>query len=226
MSESCGPADDPEGIPRSSLGLLWAVADMSDLAAGDPGAGAGRSGEGALVAAARSGDEHAFAELVRAHSPRVRRVLVRITGSPDSAQDVLQDALVRAWRSIGRFEGRSSFFTWLTRIAINESYRSMRRSEPVVLALDDAVGERIPSWGSQPDEVFESREFLQAVAAALDRLPEDYRAAVVLRDVEGFSTADAALALGIEEGALKSRLHRGRMALRRELDAHFASDGG
>jgi cytochrome c-type biogenesis protein len=179
--------------------------------------------EAALLASAQAGDERAFEELVRRHSPRLRRVLIRITRDPEAAHDAAQDALIRAWRSIGSFGGRSSFFTWLTRIGINEAYRTIRRNESRrTLPLDDAIGERIPSWGSQPEEVFESREFLAATEAALARLPLEYREAVVLRDVEGLSTAEAAEALGIGERALKSRLHRGRMALRRELDAFFA----
>jgi RNA polymerase sigma-70 factor (ECF subfamily) len=179
--------------------------------------------EAALIAAAQAGDDHAFATLAERHSPRLRLVLTRITGDHDDAHDALQNALVRAWQNIARFEGRSSFFTWLTRIGINEAYRTIKRTDVTTLPLDDAVGERIPGWGSQPDEVFESREFLAALAAALGRLPEDYRTAVVLRDLEGLSTVEAAAALGVEEGALKSRLHRGRMELRRELDHFFAA---
>ena len=95
------------------------------------------------------------------------------------------------------------------------------REEP--LELTDQVGERIAAWGSQPDEIFESREFLAAIDRALGQLPLDYRTAVTLRDVEGFSTAEAAHMLGVGERALKSRLHRGRMALRAELDGYFAS---
>ena len=181
--------------------------------------------DAALVASAQSGDSQAFDELVRRHSPRLRRVLVRITHDPEAANDALQDALLRAWKNIGRFEGRSSFFTWLTRIGINEAYRTVNRSQTAAtLPLDDALGERIPGWSNRPDQVFESREFLAAVEAALARLPIDYREAVVLRDVEALSTLEAAEVLGIEEGALKSRLHRGRMALRRDLDAFFVKD--
>jgi len=107
-------------------------------------------------------------------------------------------------------------------VALNEAYRTARREEiRTTLPLDDAVGERIPGWGNQPDEVFETREFLAAVDAALGRLSDDYRAAVVLRDVEGLTTAETAQVLGIGERALKSRLHRSRMALRQELDAFF-----
>jgi RNA polymerase sigma-70 factor (ECF subfamily) len=183
----------------------------------------GGGDEPRLVAAAQAGDQAAFELLVRRHSPRLRRVLARITGSPEGAQDAMQEALVRAWENIGRFEGRASFFTWLTRIGINEAYRSIKRADPRALPLDDAIGERVPSWGSRPDEVFESRAFLAAIAQALGRLPEDYRSAVVLRDIEGLSTAEAADAIGVEQAALKSRLHRGRMALRRDLDGYFAS---
>jgi RNA polymerase sigma-70 factor (ECF subfamily) len=185
----------------------------------------GTADEAALVAYAQAGHNEAFEELARRHTPRLERVLVRITRDPEAAHDAVQDALIRAWQNIGRFEGRSSFFTWLTRIGINEAYRTVKRNETAAtLPLDDAIGERIPGWGDRPDEVFESREFLAAVDAALARLPVDFREAVVLRDVEALSTIEAAEVLGIEEGALKSRLHRGRMALRRELDAFFVKD--
>ena len=184
--------------------------------AGVPGA------ERTLVASAQAGDRLAFDQLVQRDRARLLRVLVRITRSPETAEDALQDALVRAWRSIPRFNGQSTFFTWLTRIAINEAYRLIGRAQAkATLPLDDAVGERIPNWGARQDEVFESREFLSAIDSALGRLPLDYRQAVVLRDVEGLSTREAADVLGIEQRALKSRLHRGRMALRRELDSFF-----
>ena len=184
--------------------------------AGVPGA------ERTLVASAQAGDRIAFDQLVQRDRARLLRLLVRITRSPETAEDALQDALVRAWRHIPRFNGQSTFFTWLTRIAINEAYRLMKQSQAkTTLPLDDAVGERIPNWGAGPEEIFESREFLSAIDSALGRLPLDYRQAVVLRDVEGLSTREAADALGIEERALKSRRHRGRMALRRELDSVF-----
>jgi RNA polymerase sigma-70 factor (ECF subfamily) len=179
--------------------------------------------EDRLVARARSGDQAAFATLADRHSTRLRRVLYRITRDCDAAQDALQEALTRAWLNIERFEGRSRFSTWLTRIGINEAYDAIRPAGPQTLELDDQVGERIPAWGSQPDSVFESREFIVAIDRALGELPLDYRAAVTLRDVEGLSTVEAAEILGIGERALKSRLHRGRMALRAQLDGYFQS---
>jgi RNA polymerase sigma-70 factor (ECF subfamily) len=174
-----------------------------------------------LVARAKAGDNEAFNQLADRYSTRLRRVLFRITRDCDAAHDAVQEALMRAWQNLDRFEGRARFFTWLTRIGINEAYRGMRRTPDESLEVHDAVGERIPDWGNRPDQVFESREFLTAIEHALSELPIDYRAAVTLRDVEGLSTIEAAEILGIGERALKSRLHRGRMALRAELDDYF-----
>jgi RNA polymerase sigma-70 factor (ECF subfamily) len=179
--------------------------------------------EARLVARAQAGDEAAFAILADRYIVRLRRVLYRITRDCDAAQDAVQEALTRAWLNIGRFEGRSQFYTWLTRIGINEAYNGMRRQPAETLELDDQIGERVPGWGQRPDEVFESREFLRATDEALGRLPLDYRAAVTIRDIEGLSTTEAAEVLGISERALKSRLHRGRMALRAQLDSYFAA---
>jgi RNA polymerase sigma-70 factor (ECF subfamily) len=174
-----------------------------------------------LVALAQAGDRSAFDRLAERHSTRLRRVLFRITRDCDAAYDAVQEALLRAWQNIAGFQGRSQFSTWLTRIGINEAYRTLRPAGEQPLQLDDEVGERIPTWGNGPDELFESREFLEAVDQALGELPLDYRSAVTLRDIEGLSTAEAADVLGIGERALKSRLHRGRMALRSKLDDYF-----
>lgn len=174
-----------------------------------------------LVSRAQEGDKAAFGELAERYSSRLRRTLYRITRDCDAAYDAVQEALIRAWKNIGRFEGRSRFYTWLTRIGINEAYRGLRRRPEEPIEMIDLVGERVPNWGNQPDLLFESREFLRAVDEALANLPLDHRSAVTLRDVEGLSTAEAAETLGIGERALKSRLHRGRMALRAELDDYF-----
>ncbi len=180
-----------------------------------------RTADEQLVALAQSGDRAAFDELAARHSTRLRRVLFRITHDCNAAYDAVQEALLRGWKNIGRFEGRSQFSTWLTRIGINEAYRGLRRPGEETLELTDQVGARIPSWGAQPDDIAESREFLAAIERALAELPLDHRAAVVLRDVEGLSTAEAAEVLEIGERALKSRVHRGRLALRAKLDAYF-----
>jgi RNA polymerase sigma-70 factor (ECF subfamily) len=197
----------------------------SDLREGERPLGTGSPApvtEDRLVARAQRGDNEAFEELAGRYSSRLRRTLYRITRDCEAAYDAMQEALLRAWRNIKQFKGRSRFYTWLTRIGINEAYRELRRPSAEVLELDDSVGERVPDWGNRPDEAFESREFLAAVGEALAELPADYRVAVELRDVQGLSTTEAADALGIGERALKSQLHRGRMALRAKLDQYFA----
>lgn len=183
----------------------------------------GADSEDRLVDRAQRGDNDAFNELADRYSTRLRRTLFRITRDCDAAYDAMQEALMRAWQNIGRFEGRSRFYTWLTRIGINEAYRGMRKraDEPLEIDDPDLVGEHVPDWGSNPERVFESREFLAALDGALAELPLDFRTAVTLRDVDGLSTAEAAEVLEIGERALKSRLHRGRMALRAKLDHYF-----
>ncbi len=178
------------------------------------------------MALAQAGDERAFEELVALYRPRLWRVLLRITRDREVADDALQEALIRAWQNIDRFQGRSSFFTGMTRIAINEGLRKVKRNEAAAaLVLDDAVGERVPGWGDRPDELFESREFLAAVDSALARLPIDYREARRAARRRGAEHRRyRRRARDRRARALKSRLHRGRMALRRELDAFFTQD--
>ena len=178
--------------------------------------------EETLVERAQAGDDRAFDELAERYSTRLRRVLYRITRDCEAAWDAVQEAMMRAWQNINRFEGRSRFYTWLTRIGINEAYRTTRHPAEDSLDDDESLHREVPDWGSQPSEIFESREFLAAVERALDDLPSDYQSAVRLRDVQGLSTSEAADLLGIGERALKSRLHRGRMALRGELDDYFS----
>lgn len=177
--------------------------------------------EDRLVQRAREGDQDAFNILAARYSTRLRHTLYRVTRDCETAADAVQETLLRAWRAMPRFEGRSRFYTWLTRIGLNEAYRGLRSAVEEPLELDDRVGERIPTWGNRPDSVFESREFLGAVERALGELPMGYRVAVTLRDVEGLSLREAAEVVGIGERAFKSRLHRGRMALRAMLDQYF-----
>ena len=172
-----------------------------------------------LADQACSGDTDAFGELAERHSAPLRRTLYRITRDCETAKDAVQETLIRAWRRVCSFEGRSRFSTWLTRIGINEAYQELgkRRSE---IKLDAVEGraEQLVEPGPSPEQIVESRAELEAIGRALERLPEDYREAVVLRDVEGLSTREAAAAAGIGERALKSRLHRGRHAMLASLD--------
>lgn len=170
------------------------------------------------MAQAQAGDTAAFGRLVDRHSTRLRRVLYRITRDCEAAYDAVQEALIKAWQNIRRFRRQARFSTWLTSIGINEAYRGLRQHRAELLDPQDLLDQRVPSWGSKPDEVVETNEFLAAVSRALDELPDDYQVAVRLRDAEGLTAAEAARLLDIGERALKSRLHRGRNALRAKLE--------
>jgi RNA polymerase sigma-70 factor, ECF subfamily len=183
-------------------------------------------GEAVLVERAKTGDRDAFEELVRRHAERLYAVVLRFVADGDEAQEVTQEAFLRAWRSIARFEGRSRFFTWLYRIGINEAKRRAARRPPVVVtSLEDEPVPEAPDWSEAPEARSDQRDLLKVLEQAIRGLPLEYRAPIVLRDVEGLSTAEAAEAMGLGEAAFKSRLHRARLAVRRALDERFLEAG-
>ena len=187
------------------------------------------SSEHELVARARTGDQEAFAELVIQNADRVYGALRRFGLDPDEADEVAQEVFVRAWRGLARFEGRSRFATWLYRIAFNEAQRRLTRRPPPRVPdgdREDAVAALRESPDLSPEAQTLDREFERTLEMALDQLPADWRAAVVLRDVEGLSTHDAAEIAGIGEAAFKSRLHRGRMQLRALLEPYLEPEEG
>ena len=180
----------------------------------------------ALVSRARGGDRAAFEELVRRHADRLYAVVLRFCADAGEAEDVVQDSFLRAWRGIGRFEGRSLFSTWLYRIGLNEAKRRAARRPPegAVRPLEDEPIERAPDWSEAPEPRAEQGELRRVLERAVRALPLDYRAPIVLRDVEGLSTREAAGVMGLSEAAFKSRLHRARLAVRRTLDEHYLEE--
>jgi RNA polymerase sigma-70 factor, ECF subfamily len=173
--------------------------------------------EAQLLARAREGDEAAFGTLVALHSDRVYRALRRFGLAPDEAGEVAQEVFLRAWRGLAGFEGRAQLSTWLYRIAFNEAQRRLGRRRPTA-AVDptgeDPLAAIADDPGREPDARALAHELGDVVDAALAQLPPDLRTAVILRDLEGLSTDEAAAAAGARPAAFKSRLHRGRMALR------------
>ncbi|HEX3978527.1 MAG TPA: sigma-70 family RNA polymerase sigma factor [Solirubrobacteraceae bacterium] len=182
-----------------------------------------------LIARARDGDQDAFAELVMRHADRVYGALRRFGLDAGDADEVTQEVFLRAWRGLARFEQRARFSTWLYRIAFNEAQRRLsRRTLPRAIprAEDDAhdpvAGLPEPAE-SGPEARALADELERQLDAALEQLPAEWRAAVVLRDIEGLSTHDAAEVVGVGEAAFKSRLHRGRMQLRELLGPYLGS---
>ena len=193
---------------------------MDPVPTRDPDAAA----EAALLAALRRGDDNAFETLVRSTSPRLLAVARRILGTDEDARDALQDAYVSAFKALPRFEGHSRLSTWLHRIVVNTSLmklRSKRRhpEESIETLLpgykDDGHQAYEPEeWADGADVLLERSEMRAFIRGQIDRLPENYRTVLLLRDIEEMSTPEAAAALGISDNAVKIRLHRARQALR------------
>jgi RNA polymerase sigma-70 factor (ECF subfamily) len=187
----------------------------------------GAPSEQDLIRRARAGDQDAFAELVMMHADRVVGALRRFGLDAGDADEVAQEVFLRAWRGLARFEERARFSTWLYRIAFNEAQRRLaRRTLPRAQpgADDDAVDPvaALPAAvESGPEARALAGEFERQLDMALSRLPAEWRAAVVLRDIEGLSTHEAAEISGVGEAAFKSRLHRGRMQLRVLLEPYL-----
>jgi RNA polymerase sigma-70 factor, ECF subfamily len=181
-----------------------------------------------LVEALRRDDPDAAERLVERFGNRVYRLARRITGSNEDAEEVAQDALWTAARKISTFRGESVFGSWLYRIAANAANEKARARYSRVreVALDDVLpgfdGERrhlepIADWSERVDERALTTELLEVLERAIDGLPTDYRTALVMHDVEGLSNSDIAQTLAISLPAVKSRVHRSRLWVRRQL---------
>ena len=181
--------------------------------------------EDALVERARAGDMEAFEELVMRHADRLFATLRGFGLDEVEAREVAQETFLRAWQALPRFEGRARFYTWLYRIAFNEAQRRLARRPPAGLLVSSEVNPlgQLPDHAPGPADRVESEELRAALRRALNEIPLELRAPVVLRDVEGLSTREAASVLEIGEAAFKSRLHRGRLALRALLTPLIAS---
>jgi RNA polymerase sigma-70 factor (ECF subfamily) len=187
-----------------------------------------------LIAALRAGDEAAFERVVRLYAGRMLAVARRMLGNEEDAQDAVQEAFLSAHRAIDRFAGDSRFYTWLHRITINAALMRLRRRKARnERSIDDLLprfredGHRAhhgSPWRDTAENEVESEETRRLIQTRIKELPDSYRTVIVLRDIEGLSTEETAEHLGINPGAVKTRLHRARLALRELLDPHFRED--
>ncbi|GGL96868.1 RNA polymerase sigma factor SigM [Nakamurella endophytica] len=169
----------------------------------------GRS-DAELIAAHAAGDPRAFGELITRHRDRMWAVALRTLRDPDEAADAVQEASISAFRAADRFRAESAVTTWLHRIVVNACLDRIRRRQvrPTVPLPEEGPGEPVA-----PRDAMADRELRMDIDQALGTLPAEQRAAIVLVDVEGYSVADAAVALGVAEGTVKSRCARGRARL-------------
>jgi len=173
-----------------------------------------------LVARARAGDPTAFDGLVRRFRPRIYAVALHLTGSASDADDIAQEAFVQAYRQMGKFEGRSQFFTWLYRITVNGALNAQRlRVRRASVALDDVRVEAALAVDAPNDPrlAISLRETYSTLLSALDGLSPGLKSAVVLTALSGLSYEEAAVVLGTSAGAVAVRIHEARKQLRAAL---------
>jgi RNA polymerase sigma-70 factor (ECF subfamily) len=168
-----------------------------------------------IVARVRGGDVRAFEALMRRHNQRIYRTARAIVRNEHEAEDVMQDAYVRAYEHLGEFEGRARFSTWLTRIAVNEALARLRRAKRHAPLEMESEEQPMPTQppNASPEQHASDGEMRVVLERAIDALPDDFRAVFMLRAVEEMSGAEAAECLGIPEETVKTRLFRARERL-------------
>lgn len=174
----------------------------------------------AIVERIIKGEVELFEIIMRRHNQRLYRACVAILRDDSQAEDVVQDAYVRAYQHLDQFAGRARFSTWLTRIAVHEALgrvRSRRRFEELDAMPEDAKQAHVASSAPNPEQEFSGRELRHLLERSVQQLPETYRLVFMLREIEESSTHEVAEILEISEESVKTRLHRARALLRKSL---------
>src|SRR5260370_30008752 len=187
-----------------------------------------RDDEAQLVSAAKAGDVSAFEELVNRYERKIFRLGMNITQNREDAEDVMQDAFLKSYQNLDRFQGDSRFYTWLVSIAVNEALMKLRKRRPNQVSLDepltdgeDPIFREIEDWGPSPEKKFAQTELNEILTQVIGELDPIFRVVFLLRDVEGISTEETAQILGISVAAVKSRLLRARLKPPPKLNTHF-----
>ena len=191
------------------------------------------SDELALVQAAKQGDVSAFEQLVKRYDRNIFRIAQHITQNREDAEDVVQDAFLKAYENLEQFQGNSKFYTWIVRIAVNQALMKLRRRKTdKSVSIDenidtgeDTIVREIAAWGEDPEQRFSREELGEILDTAIQSLEPPYRSVFVLRDIDELSTEETAEALGLSVPAVKSRLLRARLQLREKLTRFFKRKG-
>ena len=187
-----------------------------------------------LVERVRAGDLSAYDELVRKYERQVFRIAQHITQNREDAEDVMQDAFLKAYEKLDQFQGNSKFYTWLVRIAVNESLMRLRkRRTGRMVSIDEdletdegTVPRDLADWAPDPEQNYSQSELGKILEKTIKGLPPGFKVVFELRDVQGLSTEDTAEALGLSIPAVKSRLLRARLQLRERLSRYFKRKSG
>lgn len=189
-----------------------------------------------LLSRLRAGDEDAFAIFVRQHTSQMLNLARGFLHCEADAADAVQDAFLSVFKSFGRFEGNSSLGTWLHRIVVNTCLMKIRLKarrrtysiEELLPTFDDTGhhAQPVAPWSENGYELMASAETKAQIRECINQLPEDYRTVLLMRDIEEFDTEQTAAILGLNPGAVKTRLHRARQALRTLLNPIMTEEGG
>ena len=183
-----------------------------------------------LIAEFKKGNQHSFEELVGRYSDKAFNLAMRFTHSPEDAEEVLQDVFVTVYRKISGFEGKSSFSSWLYRVTVNAALMKIRkRKQDQTLHLEDLtaqgghlVNDKAPEH-LEVDKIAARQELAEFLDQAIAKLPDDYRPVFIMRDVDGLSSREVSKILNLSVPAVKSRLHRSRLRLKKSLQ-HVLKD--
>lgn len=209
------PIESDKGNPRP-LGPLKADKDLP------------------LVERVKEGDHAAFTELVRRYEGKVYQLALRLTGNDMDANDVIQDVFLSVFRKIHTFRGHAAFSSWLYRITANAAFaRLNQRKRHAAVSLDDvlpiieesSMHEVGSEWSQKPDLALFNKETREALESAIQSLPDDFKTVIVLRDIQNLSNQEVAEVLNLSIPAVKSRLHRARLVLRRQLGEFLGGPG-
>lgn len=187
-----------------------------------------------LVEASTAGDMAAFEELVRRYDRKLLRIAHQVTQNAEDAQEAVQETFLKAYRNLNQFQRKSTFSTWLIRIALNESFMTLRKrrryAQELPLEYEDSNGEILPldvaDWSPNPEQLYSRSELQGILRKAFERLPPVLQVVFVLRDIEGLSIKETCAVLDLQPNAVKARLYRARLQLREKLTRYFRKPVG